>query len=270
MTETKFSWRAFISFGLTFSFLAITLTGIVLYFAPAGRIAHWINWKFWALDKDQWQAIHITFSLMFIVLSVFHLFSINWKTFLSYIRKKSEIGLNKHKEMIFSLLLTVLFFFGTLLTIPPFSSVLDFSAYLKGTWEQTDTNPPVPHAELLTLVELSEKVDDLPLEKITNRLNANNIRYKSVNQTLNEIGQVNQIAPIKLYKMLTSNSLSGMAGSGIGRKTISEFAAEKGKSVVTLIQILKDNNISATGDQTLKDLASENDMAAKDIYELIK
>lgn len=270
MIENKFSWRAFISFGLTFSFLAITITGIVLYFAPAGRIAHWINWKFWALDKDQWQAIHITFSLMFIVLSVFHLFSINWKSFLSYIKKKSQAGLNKRKEIIFSVLLTVVFFFGTLFAIPPFSSVLDFSEYLKGTWEQSATTPPVPHAELLTLVELSEKVDDLPLEKIVNRFKAHNIRYNSVNQTLGEIGEINQIAPIDIFNKITTNSLPGMAGSGIGRKSLSEFAAENGKSIDSLILILKNNNVKATGNQSLKDIASENDMAAKDIYEMIK
>jgi len=37
-----------------------------------------------------------------------------------------------------------------------------------------------------------------------------------------------------------------------------------------LIKILTDNNIKAQSDQTLKDIATENDMAAKDIYELIK
>jgi len=91
-TSKKFSWKAFISFGLTYSFIIIFLTGIVLYFAPAGRIAQWVNWKFAGFSKEEWQAIHTIFSYLFVILSIFHLFTANWKTFVSYLKNKTQNG----------------------------------------------------------------------------------------------------------------------------------------------------------------------------------
>jgi len=61
-----------------------------------------------------------------------------------------------------------------------------------------------------------------------------------------------------------------MAGSGIGRKTLGEFSEENILDINHLIKILQDNKIKAQKNQTLKDIAAENDMAAKDIYDLIK
>ena len=39
-TTKKFHWKVFVSFYVVFSFVALALSGIVLYVAPPGRIAN--------------------------------------------------------------------------------------------------------------------------------------------------------------------------------------------------------------------------------------
>ncbi len=268
--KQKFSWRSFISFGLLFSFLIIFFTGIILYLAPAGRIAHWVNWKLIALSKEDWQALHIIFSFLFVILSIFHLFSINWKVFLSYLKNKTTKGINKKRELLISGILTLSISIGVLYSIPPFSSVINLGESLTQSWENKVEQPPIPHAELLTLIELSEQLENFSIEKIQNKLKANNIKFSSSEQTLSEIAKINNLPPLDIYNIITKTSMTGMAGSGIGRKALEQVAEENGKDINTVLSILKKNNVTATKEQTLKDIAAENDMPARDIYELIK
>ena len=268
--KKRFSWRAFISFGLVFSFIIIFLTGIVLYLSPAGRIANWVNWKFIGFSKLQWQSIHTNFSYLFVILSVFHLFMINWKVFLSYIKSKTKEGLNKKMELYLSTLFTILIFLGVIYSVPPFSTVMNFGEFLTESWENKETEPPIPHAELLSLIELSEQLDSMSVDKIVNRLKSNNIVFNNTGETLTEIGLMNNMPPIDIYNKITNNSLTGMAGTGMGGKTLDEYSSEFGKDIDKILDILKANGIEAGKDQTLKEVATENDMAARDIYELIK
>lgn len=266
----RFSWKAFISIGLFYSFLIIFFTGIILYLSPAGRIANWNNWKLLGLTKMDWQSIHTVFSLTFAILSIFHLFTVNWRAFWSYLISKSSKGINKAREFYIMSVLMVLFLTGIVYSVPPFVSIMDFGSYLKDSWERNDTAPPIPHAELLTLNELAEKLDSISIDKIVNKLEANKIKFNSANETLEKIGLINNLAPIEIYRIITKKTLTGMAGSGIGRKTLGEFSEENNIDINHIIKILQDNNIKAQKNQTLKDIATENDMAAKDIYDLIK
>lgn len=277
MNNNKFSWRSFISFGLTFAFIFIFVTGIVLYIAPPGRVAHWVNWKIAGLTKEEWQAIHIVFSLLFVILSIFHLFSINWKVFLSYIKTKTSSGLNKKKELLYSTLLTLVVFFGILISIPPFSSVIALSENFKESWEQPEEEPPIPHAELLSLKQVNEKLDNINLDQIEKRLKEHKISFNSTDQTLGEIGKINNISPSEVYNAIVKkgdghnarSSGSGMGMRGLGKKTLFDIANENNKDVMKILKTLEENNIQATKDQTLKDIATEYDMPARDIFIMI-
>ena len=118
----KFNWKSFISFGLFFSFITIFLTGTILFLSPAGRVANWTNWQLFWLRKDQWQALHTVFSYTFAVLGIFHLFTSNWKVFLSYIKKKIEGKIHRKKEMLIASTLFLMIFAGTMLDLEIFSS----------------------------------------------------------------------------------------------------------------------------------------------------
>lgn len=268
--KNKFSWRAFISFGLTYAFLIILVSGLILYMAPPGRYAHWVTWKIAGLTKEGWQALHTIFSFTFVILSIFHLFTVNWKAFLSYLKSKAASGINKRREFIFSSSLFLVFIFGILFSVQPFQSVMNLSEYLTDSWEKTEEEPPVPHAELLTLAELDRQLDDMNLEEITNNLERHQVSFNSTTgQTLSEIAELNETTPLEIYRQITRKPQSQMQGSGIGRKTIEDFAKELGKNVDEVLTILEDNNIKVEKGQTLREIGDSNNIPPRDIYNLI-
>ncbi len=266
----KFSWKAFISFGLAYMMIFLIVSGIILYVSPPGRYAHWVTWKLWGMTKEEWQAIHTIFSFAFIVLSVFHLFSANWKVFVSYIRSKKVGGFNKKFELLFATLFIVVFFFGTFFTIPPFENVITLGENLTNSWEGEEDRAPIAHAELLTLDELSfqMKIDSVGI--LTQKLDNHQIKYQNTQtQTLQEIADDNQTTPAELYEIVSKKAGNAMQGSGVGRKTIEDFSIEINKTTDEILSILSANNIKARSGQTLKTIGEENNISPRDVYNLI-
>ncbi len=268
--KNKFSWRAFISFGLTWVFLILLLSGIMLYVSPPGRYAHWVNWTLWGLGKEGWQAVHTIFSLTFMVLSIFHLLWINWKPFVSYLKLQSSKRFNKKHEFIYSMVLVLVFFFGTLFSVPPFKNVMDLGEHLTASWEKAEERAPVPHAELLTLAELSGQLNLRSVDDLTRRLEMHKISFENTGkQTLQEIAGKNNSTPIEIYNIISKKAGSQLQGSGIGRKTIVDYANEQNKEVDQILKILKDNEIEAKPTETLRTVGENNDLPPRDIYKLI-
>ncbi len=268
--KKKFSWRAFISFGLSYIFILLLLSGIVLYVAPPGRYAHWVNWSLLGFTKEGWQGIHIIFSLAFIVLSLFHLFSINWKAFLSYLKSRSEKSGSKKRELLASSLFIAVLFFGTLFSVPPFSSVINWGEELTASWEKVDEAPPVPHAELLTLAELEAQLPDLSLEDITAKLKQHGLTFENTtSQTLGEIAAQNQQTPLEIYAQLTKKPASSLQGQGVGRKSLETICTELNKDVDEAILLLEANDIIADKNETLRTIGELNAISPREIYELI-
>jgi len=266
----KFNWRVFISFGLTWSLLIILVSGIVLYIAPAGRYANWVNWKMLGYTRGGWQAIHTIFSLTFVVLSVFHLFTVNWGAFWSYIKSKTSSGINKKKELVISSGLTILFLLGTSYTLPPFKYVSEFGEYMTGTWEKKEQAPPVAHAELLTIKELAVQ-SNANVEEFSQKFISNGIVFDNIDtQSLKEIALKNNKTPDEIYKQVTKKSEHEMPGSGMGRKTIEILANEIGKTAEEILKVLDDHQIKAEKGQTIKQIGDNNNIAPRDIMELLK
>ena len=269
MVHTKFSWKVFISISLFFSFFIIFFTGSILYLSPAGRVAHWVNWKFIGLTKEQWQSVHTVFSYLFAILSIFHLFFMNWKAFWSYIKSKVSKGVNKKREFYYSSIATILVFIAILFKIPPFSTIMDFGEYLTASWEKIEEQAPVPHAEKLTIPLLMEQIDGVSTEQAINRLRNNKIEVNDLSMTLEEIGKLYSISPIKIYKIISYKPAQNMAGSGIGKKTLEQLAIENSADISEYLNILEGKGILAKKTQTLKEIASEYDMPARDIYQFL-
>lgn len=268
--KRKFSWRAFISFGLAYMMLILLVSGLILYVAPPGRYSHWVNWTLWGISKEEWQAVHTVFSLSFIVLSIFHLFSANWRAFLYYFRAKREKGFNKKYEFLFSTLLIIVVLFGTFFSFPPFSNVMILGEDLTNSWEKTEERAPVPHAELLTLAELSVQLQIESPEELARKLDNHKIVYQDIHtQTLQEMATANSTTPAELYDIVSKKAGNLQQGSGVGRKTLEDFSSELNKSVDELIQILEASNIVAKKGETLRVIGENNDIPPRDIYDLI-
>ena len=135
------TWRSLASFFLTFSGIMITLSGIILYFAPPGRFANAANWHFLWLDKGQWEAQHTLFSYAAVIFGVVHIV-LNWKVMLNYLWDRTRKAYALNRELIISLLLTALILVGTAAAWPPFGAIMDWGESLSNAWE---ANNPIEH-----------------------------------------------------------------------------------------------------------------------------
>ncbi len=102
------NFKKITSLTMFFVMLVMTYTGIVLFIAPPGRIAHWSNWEIFGLTKDEYANIHSTFMALFIFMTLFHIFY-NFKPITSYMKNKAREFVFFTKDMIVALVLTLVF-----------------------------------------------------------------------------------------------------------------------------------------------------------------
>lgn len=204
-----FSLRRYISVGLALSFLMIIVTGVVLYIAPPGRVARWINWVFFGLDRAQWETQHTIFSYLFIFFGLIHLFLINWKAFISYLKRSMNSRKRSNREAYMALATALLVFSLTFLELPPLISVMDLGNRLSDTWEDNIGKPPDPGIEDMTLDEIAERYfgsdTNMLLEQLTN---AGYIPGNS-EQSLKEIARINNVSPMKIYGTISLQTRPG-------------------------------------------------------------
>ena len=127
----NFKTRGFVSITLVLSFIIISLSGVVLFIMPHGRVAYWINWKIAGLSKDDWDSVHTIIGFVFMLTVVIHLFY-NWTTFVNYLKNKVQKGLRLKKELVASVILSGIIIVGTLWDIPPFSTIYGYGRIDKG------------------------------------------------------------------------------------------------------------------------------------------
>lgn len=157
--ESGFRFRGFISLLVTFSGLMMIVSGIVAYIMPEGRIAYWADWRFLTLGKEQWGTIHTVLSFIFIFGTFFHLI-FNFKALLSYLKDRVKKTFSMRSELVLVLLITIICTHGSIAGVPPFTTIMDLGSAIKKTWYAgEEVHPPFPHAELLTLKQLTNKMD---------------------------------------------------------------------------------------------------------------
>jgi hypothetical protein len=218
----RFSLRGFTSLLLSFSFLAMCLSGAMLFLTPRGRTANWTDWSLIGLDKHQWGSVHVNNSVVFVAIAVLHLV-LNWSVFMRYIKKKAATGLNLKKEMALAAVLAAVVVVGPISSIPPFSTLMAVNEDIKNYWDQTAQQPPVPHAEELTLAELAKTIK-LSVEQVSTALKDEGYDVEDAEQTIGEIGQQKGVAPSAVFDVIrerhpTSRGwgrVNGQAGGGHG------------------------------------------------------
>ncbi len=266
----KFNKKAFVSFSILFMGIIITLTGIVLYFAPPGRVAYWVEWKFLGLTKENWQAVHTIFAFLFAIAVGFHIYY-NWVIFWSYIKSKVQRGIKMGRELAWAGGLTILILVLTIAQVPPFSTVMDFGEYLSDSWSNEQTEPPIPHAELLSLKEYCEKTE-LPLEEVLQRLRNQGVKGVDSLKTIGEIAEINGITPAELGQKISGKSASGSngAGYGYGRMTIAQICRQLQIPESLAVERLKTAGINFQPEEILRDIAERNEVKPIDLFKIIK
>ncbi|MBK7105620.1 MAG: DUF4405 domain-containing protein [Ignavibacteriae bacterium] len=271
MAFTNFNFRKFISFYIAISFIVMLISGIVLFFAPPGRVANWSYWAVFGFTKTQWQSIHTIFTFLFIAAGSFHIY-FNWKTLMFYLKSHKKPVPKIRVEFALSVIISFLVLLLTLNNIPPFSNFLEFGEYLKESWENEINSPPVAHAEILTLSEFS-KITNIPVKQIKDKLQDSNILISNESLTLNEIAETNKLTPNELYNII-KNEKNEVVGNlqnqkGYGRKTIEEVCSELNINIESALQNLRNKNISADASDKLKNIANENNLLPIDVYNII-
>lgn len=267
-----FKWRVFISAGLLLTFLVMLVSGLVLFISPPGRVANWTDWNLFGLSKRGWQNQHIIFGFAFIILSIFHLFVINWKAFFSYIKSKASKGVNNPLELALSVILFAALAVGTFRHLPPFEQIIALGERASASWEKNTGAPPVPHAETLSLDELGKLPQvGIPGSEIVKRLQSAGLKVRDAKQTLQEISDDNGAEVQRLYDTIAPAKRSGGLGEGggWGRKTLGEAAEACGVSPLALQQALKQQGIEAAPGERIREIAERNGMSASELVQRI-
>ncbi|MDP8205890.1 MAG: DUF4405 domain-containing protein [Candidatus Electryonea clarkiae] len=277
MKHTKFKFKILTSFILTISFLLASFSGIILFLTPKGRIANWINWTSLGLDKDQWSEIHIVFVATMLISGLLHLFWFNWKVFWSYIKNKSSRSIRRPWELGISCGLGIILWIGTIYNIQPVNSLSILSDIVKESYEESQNEPPVPHAEEMTLLEAAEKLAGIPVEELIDKLKSAGYQSSGEDQELGELAKKYNIAPQKLLEIISeenelqekiSSSLYHIAGQG--KMSVEEYCKLKEIDLDTAIKRLKSAGfVDISLQKTLKEYAAESKLPPSDIAKIL-
>lgn len=282
MKKNKFKFRAFTALIVLWSFIIENVTGIVLYIVPPGRIAHWTNWKLLGFTKEQWAALHTIFGYIFLIFAVIHIYY-NWKPILNYIKKKVKAGLRMRMELTVSLVLTILVFIATAISLPPFSTVMDFGTKMKNSWEESSQEPFVPHAEEMSLENFIGQIG-ISKEEALKALENRGIQLQDTSASIKDIAVDNNTSPIALYEILKSelptdakekfDSLTTQKkqprGGGYGWKTLENLAQDLDIPIQDIMEFLQSKGIDAQKDEVIRNVAEKNGMTPYELVEMIQ
>ncbi|MBD3169417.1 MAG: DUF4405 domain-containing protein [candidate division Zixibacteria bacterium] len=282
MEQKKIHKRGLTSFFTLFGFLIMSITGLVLYIVPQGRVAYWVHWSFLGLSKTDWDNIHILSSILFIVAGAFHIY-FNWKPLINYFEQRATGSVKLKKELAISLAVAILVVFSALYSIPPLSYLIDLSAYAKEAWVvERDYEPPFGHAELLSLKGFSTKMD-INLQEAIEELEKQNVEFESPEETLEEIAIRNDISPMDIYllikkyevkpvegKIYTADEVeTEFAGMGIGNRTIGDISTNLNVDLYMIKERFEANGIDYTSGETLKKIAERHQLNPIDVLKVI-
>ena len=193
------------SISLLLSFLVIAVSGIILYIAPPGRVARWISWIMVGFSREQWEDLHTLFSYLFIILGVLHLFLFNWNLFFSYLRSRITKKLNRKREIIYAAVTFILIAFFTLAKLPPIYSIMDFGNKVSSGWADKRGTPPVPHAEEMTINEISKELLGSEPEVVISKIRELGFIVEAGSQRLDSVAASNKVAPSDLFNSLATH-----------------------------------------------------------------
>jgi hypothetical protein len=193
----KFQFKGFTSLLLSAALLILGFSGVILYVTPRGRVANWTGWTMFGLSKQSWQAVHINFALLFLIVAGLHLY-LNWPVFWAYIKKKGSLAINLKFESLMALLLAGVVLVGTIVRIQPFSTVVDCNYQVKDYWEHWASEAPSPHAEELSLSRFADN-QGLSASDLMKALQENGIVAADASATIEQVAEANNLTPADVY-----------------------------------------------------------------------
>jgi hypothetical protein len=239
MSNRNWNGRAFTSLCSLVSFILLSITGVILYAEPHGRVAYWTKWSFMSLEKDQWGNVHIYSGILFLVAGGFHLFY-NWKPLVKYLSGKIETALRYKRELLISSLIFFWIVVSGIWSLPPLAYVTDLGESIKNSWiTAPGLEPPFGHAELVSLKTFCKK-QRIPIDQAMAELRKAGFKLNNPGNTLEQIADSKGASGMGVYEVIrklepkpkamesmaawTSEKIEEtFAGTGVGRKTIAQI-----------------------------------------------
>ena len=272
----KIVMKKIISLTLAFSFLVMSITGIMLYIVPKGKIAYWANWEMFGLTKTQYGDMHITSMILFLVVTIWHIYY-NWKPLMNYLKNSTkQITLFK-KELLIALALNFLFVGGTLMGIQPFQGVLDINDDIKAYWQKQYGSPPYGHAEESSLQSFSQRIG-VNIQKALELLKDKGIVVENKSQTLLQIAQQNGISPKDIHyaikpkggKITTGKATADTGISFLGRRTLQELADMDKVNLKKSLLFLQKEGFNATPQSRMREAANALGITPYELFDKLK
>ncbi|OGR41248.1 MAG: hypothetical protein A2X35_07590 [Elusimicrobia bacterium GWA2_61_42] len=266
----KINLRAFVSLSLLFWTAALLMNGVVLYIAPPGRDAHWVNWTFWGLSKDQWGALHTIGGFLFVVFALWHI-ALNWRPMLAYVEAKAGSATSHKAELSLAALVFAAVTAGSALDWPPFRQVMDYGESVKEGWIPAAQKPEVAHGELLRLEDLCSRLGRDYKETMA-VVSAAGLKIEE-DKTLQYNADRNGLSPAELYEKLFGAKKAGAGvaeGGGYGKKTVKGLSEEFSVPLQTALERLKAAGCETAADSTLRQVAASCGLTPMEAAALIK
>jgi len=196
----RFHIKAFTSLFLTITFVALSLSGAALYVAPRCRVAEQIGWTVATLAKGQWESMHINAAVFFVLAAAVHLV-LNWPVLWCYVKKKGRPAFNRKWELLAALVLGGLVLAGSMLTWPPFHSIVEWHEQIKDSWGRPSPAGSDTHTDALTLQELSEQMG-LATEQLVEALETEGMTVSDAKATIAEVAEKNHRTPNEIRMVI--------------------------------------------------------------------
>ncbi len=125
--------RKITSFVMLFSFVIMVVSGVAEFISPFGRLSMMIKWEMLGLDKMQWQALHISFMVVFTIAGFIHIW-LNIKPIKAYLKNRARKMVFFTKEMSIALVVTAVLFVATVQKFEPIDQFVKLNKSFNNYW----------------------------------------------------------------------------------------------------------------------------------------
>jgi len=235
-TGKPFNYRAFVSVLTGFSFILMTVTGLVLFCTPSCRIARDTSWSILGYNKDQWIDVHVWFSIVFVIASIFHIY-FNWAVLVCYFKAKVRRGLALRAEWIVALVVCGIIYAGTIYEAAPFSTLM--------AWKETFKHEGPGAGE------------------------HGRRRQGRSRENTSESGIIEQ--QVELHESQQSQSPHREGNrSRMGQKTLKQFCSEEGIDLASAVLILKNQGYAVRGTMTMREIADSKGVHPSELRNILQ
>ncbi len=125
--------RKITSFVMLFSFIIMVVSGVAEFISPFGRLSMMIKWKMLGIDKMQWQALHLSFMVVFTSVGLIHIW-LNIKPIKAYLKNRARKMVFFTKEMSIALVITAILFVATIQKFEPIDQFVKLNKSFNNYW----------------------------------------------------------------------------------------------------------------------------------------